>query len=189
MDAGRFFLGGAALNDLKEPPEFLRKMDTVLDFLTRICVFVAGSAIVAMTAIFAWLVFGRYILNDTPTWVEQVSLLIVMVIAFFGAAAGVHQHTHLSVVIFRNIVPTPVRTVFVVLSDLLMAGFGGMMFWYGIQLTQFKWNTLIPLIQWSEGLRSLPLTICGALLFLFSIGHLIRLFLGRDERQDNIDQG
>jgi len=175
--------------DQDPPPSFLRPMDQFLDLLARICVFIAGVAIVVMTAIFAWLVFGRYVLNDTPTWVEQVSLLLVMVIAFLGAAAGVHNHTHLSVVVFRNIVPSPVRTVFVVISDVLMAGFGGMMFWYGIELTKFKWNTLIPLIQWSEGLRSLPLTISGALLFLFSTGHLIRLFLGRDERQDNIDQG
>ncbi len=170
-------------------PALLRAMDRVLDLLARTCVLIAGVAIVAMTAIFAWLVFGRYVLNDTPTWVEQVSLLLVMVIAFLGAAAGVHNHTHLSVVVFRNLVPSSVRTVFVVISDILMAGFGGMMFWYGIELTQFKWNTLIPLIQWSEGLRSLPLTISGALLFLFSTGHLIRLALGRDERQDNIDQG
>lgn len=171
------------------PPAFVRSMDRILDLLARLCVLLAGIAIVLMTAIFAWLVFGRYVLNDTPTWVEQVSLLLVMVIAFLGAAAGVHNHTHLSVVIFRNIVPSSVRTVFVIISDVLMAGFGGMMFWYGIELTKFKWNTLIPLIQWSEGLRSLPLTISGALLFLFSIGHLIRLFLGRDQRQDNIDQG
>ncbi len=170
-------------------PALLRAMDRVLDLLARACVLIAGVAIVAMTAIFAWLVFGRYVLNDTPTWVEQVSLLLVMVIAFLGAAAGVHNHTHLSVVVFRNLVPSSVRTVFVVISDILMAGFGGMMFWYGIELTQFKWNTLIPLIQWSEGLRSLPLTISGSLLFLFSTGHLIRLALGRDERQDNIDQG
>ena len=120
---------------------------------------------------------------------EQVSLLLVMVIAFLGAPVGVHQHTHLSVVVFRNIVPSWVRTGFVIVSDVLMIVFGGMMFWYGIELTMFKWKTLIPLIQWSEGLRSLPLTICGALLFLFSTGHLIRLFLGRDERKDNIEQG
>lgn len=173
----------------KTSPAFLQPMDKIFDLLARICVLLAGVAIVVMTVIFAWLVFGRYILNDTPTWVEQVSLLLVMVIAFLGAAAGVHNHTHLSVVVFRNIVPTSVRTVFVFISDILMAGFGGMMFWYGIELTKFKWDTLIPLIQWSEGLRSLPLTISGALLFLFSIGHLIRLVLGQDERQDNIDQG
>ena len=168
---------------------FLRSMEGIFDLLARICVLLAGISIVVMTAIFAWLVFGRYVLNDTPTWVEQVSLLLVMVIAFFGAAAGVHHHTHLSVVIFRNIVPNSVRTLFVIVTDILMAGFGGMMFWYGVELTKFKWNTLIPLIQWSEGLRSLPLTISGALVFLFSVGHMIRLFMGRDQRQDNIDQG
>ncbi|MEM7472224.1 MAG: TRAP transporter small permease [Pseudomonadota bacterium] len=177
------------MQDPETKPAFLRHMDRLFDLLARLCVLLAGVSIVVMTAIFAWLVFGRYVLNDTPTWVEQVSLLLVMVIAFLGAAAGVHNHTHLSVVIFRNIVPRKVRSVFVFVSDVLMAGFGGMMFWYGIELTQFKWNTLIPLIQWSEGLRSLPLTISGALLFLFSTGHLIRLFMGRDERQDNIDQG
>lgn len=177
------------MRDSKTINSIVRLMDKTFGLLARISVLMAGTSIVVMTAIFAWLVFGRYVLNDTPTWVEQVSLLLVMVIAFFGAAAGVHNHTHLSVVIFRNIVPSAVRTAFVVISDLLMAGFGGMMFWYGVELTKFKWGTLIPLIQWSEGLRSLPLTISGALVFLFSVGHLIRLFLGRDERQDNIDQG
>jgi TRAP-type C4-dicarboxylate transport system permease small subunit len=177
------------MRNTKTPPAFLGKMDRTFDFLARICTVIAGTAIVVMTVIFAWLVFGRYVLNDTPTWVEQVSLLLMMVMAFFGAAVGIHEHTHLSVVVFRNIVPTSVRTVFVVVTDFLLAGFGGMMFWYGIELTRFKWNALIPLIQVSEGLRSLPLTICGALIFLFSTGHLIRLFLGQDKRQDNIDQG
>jgi TRAP-type C4-dicarboxylate transport system permease small subunit len=164
-------------------------MDRLYDFFAKICVILAGTSIVVMTVIFAWLVFGRYVLNDTPTWVEQVSLLLVMVIAFLGASVGVHEHTHLSVVIFRNLVPARVRTVLVVISDCLMAGFGGMMFWYGLELTKFKWNTLIPLIQVSEGFRSLPLTICGLFVFLYSIGHLIRIYLGLDKRQDNIDQG
>lgn len=170
-------------------PAFARQMDRAFDLISRACLLLGGLALVVMTSIFAWLVFGRYVLNDTPTWVEQVSLLLVMVISFLGAAAGVHQHTHLSVVLFRNLVPSWLRTIFVFVSDGLMAGFGVLMLWHGIELTQFKWNTMIPLIQWSEGLRSLPLTVCGALLFLFSIGHLIRLLLGRDERKDNIEQG
>jgi len=166
---------------------FLRKMDAVFNLLTRLCFLVAGISIVVMTVIFAWLVFGRYVLNDTPTWVEQASLLLVMVIAFLGAAAGVNQDTHLSVVIFRNLVPSPLRTVFAAVTDVLMAVFGMMMFWYGAELTIFKWNSMIPLIDLPEGMRALPLTICGLLVFLFSTGHLIRLFLGRDEREDNIE--
>ena len=177
------------MTEQKPPPRYLQLLEKLSDMISQVCLILAGAALVIMTTIFAWLVFGRYVLNDTPTWVEQVSLLLVMVIAFFGAAVGVHQHTHLSVVVFRNIVPSWLRTIFVFISDVLMAVFGAMMFWYGTELTIFKWNTLIPLIQWSEGLRSLPLTICGALLFLFSLGHLIRLFLGRDERKDSIEQG
>ena len=169
------------------PPAYLQILDKVSDLTAKICLVVAGIALVVMTVIFAWLVFGRYVLNDTPTWVEQVSLLLVMVIAFLGAAVGVHKNTHLSVVIFRSMAPAWLRTGFVVITDTLMIVFGGLMFWHGIELTMFKWNTQIPLLQLSEGLRSLPLVICGALLVLFSSCHLIRLFLGRDTRKDSVD--
>lgn len=166
---------------------FLRKMDAVFNLLTRLCFLIAGLGLVVMTVIFAWLVFGRYVLNDTPTWVEQASLLLVMLIAFLGAGAGVNQNTHLSVVLFRNMVPASVRTVFAAVTDIIMAIFGALMFWYGAELTLFKWNSMIPLIHVPEGLRAVPLTICGVLVFLFSTGHLIRLVLGRDEREDNIE--
>ena len=175
------------MSKVSESPSFLKGMDTVFDLLTRVCQILAGIAIVGMTLLFAWLVYGRYVLNDTPTWVEQVSHLLLMVIAFLGAAAGVRQDTHLSVVLFRTLVPSWLRTGFVLVTDLLMAGFGGLMFWYGLELTRFKWSALIPLIQLPEGLRSLPLTVCGALVFVFSIGHMIRLVLGRDDRVDSIE--
>ena len=37
-----------------------------------------------------------------------------------------------------------------------------------------------------EGLRSLPLTIGGGLILVFSLAHLVRLALGRDARSDTI---
>ena len=80
------------MRDQKPPPAFLRFMDKSYDLIAGLCTFIAGVSLVVMTTIFAWLVFGRYVLNDTPTWVEQVSLLLVMVIAFLGAAVGIHQN-------------------------------------------------------------------------------------------------
>ncbi len=93
-----------------------------------------------------------------------------MVIAFLGAAVGVHEHTHLAVTALRSAVPAWLRTVFVVITDLMMAGFGLLMMWYGGQLTIFKWGSQIPLIHLPEGLRSLPLAIGGGLILLFSLG-------------------
>ena len=163
-------------------PSVLDRLDTVLDALATLCRVVTGIALVVLTAIFGWLVFGRYVLNATPTWVEQASLLLVMTIAFLGAAVGVHENTHLSVGTFRDIAPGPVRTAFVVATDLLLAAFGSLMLVYGAQLTLFKWGSTIPLIRLPEGLRSLPLTIGGGLIVLFAFGHLLRLATGRDRR-------
>jgi len=163
-------------------------MDTILDALAAICKFVTGTALVVLTVIFGWLVFGRYVLNATPTWVEQVALLLVMTIAFLGAAVGVHENTHLSVTFLRTSVPARVKTVLVIATDLALAGFGGLMLWYGAQLTMFKWSSMIPLIHVPEGLRSLPLTIGGGLILLFAAGHLVRLATGRDARSDDIEE-
>ena len=175
------------MNDTPELPQGLRALERVFDAIVWICRVIAGVALVVMTVIFGWLVFGRYVLNDTPTWVEQYALLLVMLIAFLGAAVGVRENTHLSVVAFRTLVPARVRTLFVIFSDLFMAVFGALMLWYGALLTQFKWNSLIPLIQISEGYRSLPLTVAGGLILVFPLGHLTRVFLGRDTRIDHIE--
>ena len=162
-------------------------VDKAFRGLVALCRIVTGVALVAMTVLLGYQVFGRYVLNDTPTWVDPLSLLLVMLIAFLGAGIGVYENTHLAVVVFRNIASKRIRTIMVVLTDLLMAVFGGLMCWYGWQLSMFKWNTLIPMIQWPEGLRTMPLTVCGGMVLLFSIGHLVRLFLGRDHRVDNIE--
>lgn len=170
-----------------EEPAALVFMDKVFGMIVWLFKIVTGVALVLMTVLMGYQVFGRYVLNDTPTWVDPLALLLVMVIAFLGAAIGVKEHTHLAVAVFRGIVPAKVRTVMVIVTDLIMATFGGLMLWYGTELTIFKWGTLIPLIQWTEGLRSLPLTICGGLVLLFSLGHLTRVFLGRDARVDSIE--
>ena len=174
------------MQETETDPVILRVVDRALNALAWICRVLTGVALVFMTATFGWLVFGRYVLNATPTWVEQTSLLLVMVIAFLGAAVGVHENTHLSVNVLRAALPDRVRLALVVVSDLMLAGFGVLMLWYGAKLTLFKWGSQIPLLHLPEGLRSLPLTIGGGLILLFSLGHLLRLALGRDTRSDII---
>ncbi|MEL7302256.1 MAG: TRAP transporter small permease [Pseudomonadota bacterium] len=163
-------------------PRALRLIETVLDGLSRLCLLLTGIALVVLTVIFGWLVFGRYVLNATPTWVEQAAFLLVMMIAFLGAAIGVRENTHLSVSLFRDALPRKAQLVVLGVTDLLMGLFGALMFWFGGQLTLFKWGSLIPLIQVPEGLRSLPLTVGGGLILLFSLGHLVRLVTGTDRR-------
>jgi TRAP-type C4-dicarboxylate transport system permease small subunit len=158
---------------------FYRALDLICHGSLLIC----GTAMVFLTTIFGWLVYGRYVLNATPTWVEQVSLLLVALIGFLGASTGVHERSHLGVSFFRDIAPRPVRLAMEVVSYVIMAVFGAVMMVHSYALVLFKWDTEIPLIHLPEGLRAVPLTLCGALCLLYSVGHLIRFFTG--ERLDD----
>ncbi len=39
--------------------------------------------------------FGRYVLNDTPTWAEALALVLVLWVTMFGAAVGVRDAGHI----------------------------------------------------------------------------------------------
>jgi len=167
-------------------PQKPSRFDKLLDTISRISMIVTGVALVVLTVIFGWLVFGRYVLNATPTWVEQVSLLLVALIGFVGASVGIHEKTHLSVSYFRDISPPRIKWFFEGLSHLIIAVFGGVMAVYSWQLVQFKWGTAIPLIHVPEGLRAVPIMICGVAIMLYAIGHLIRFFK-HTEKSNDID--
>ena len=162
-------------------------LDAAIAALALLCKVLTGTGLVLLTGMFGWLVWGRYVLNDTPTWVEQVSLLLVMLITFLGAAVGVHENTHLGVSYFREIAPRRLRLVFVVVSHVVMAGFGGLMAWHSHTLVLFKWGSQIPLIHLPEGLRAIPIMLCGGLVCLFSLAHLLALARGRPAKQSLVE--
>ncbi|GFE66085.1 hypothetical protein KIN_31590 [Litoreibacter roseus] len=133
-----------------------------------------------MLAAFGWLVFGRYVLNNTPTWVEQLSLVLICYIVFLGAAAGVRENTHLKVSFICQAMPAKVQWVLRLAVDLAVCAFGVVMFFACLELMAFGWDTKLPMLQVPESVRTLPVAICGALICLFAAARV----LGRLERKE-----
>lgn len=156
-------------------PRLSRVLTAINNLLATTCMNLAGIGLVILTVIFGWLVFGRYVLNSTPTWVEQVALLLVVFIAFLGASAGIQEKTHLNVDVVTIRMPPVIKATLHAIVYLTLAGFGIFLAVYGFKLTQFKWGSQIPLLGWSEGIRVLPLFIGGMLITLFSVGHLLAM--------------
>lgn len=142
--------------------------EKVLDWLTWACMLVAGTLLVILVAIFGWLVFGRYILNSTPTWVEQWSLIIVAYVTFLGAAVGIRRGTHLSIDFVREAMPDRARATLHFLSDAMLIVFGAFMAWQGWLLVATNLNRVVPLINISESWRAAPVMVCGILIVLFA---------------------
>ncbi len=145
----------------------------LLNFFRNTCVAVSSISLIVIVVTFAYLVWGRYIINDTPTWVEQLALVLICYITFLGAAAGVHDDTHLGVDFIRESLPAKPRFIVHLFADLMVAILGAIMFVAASELVQFGWSTKLPMLDIPEGVRTLPMAICGALMFLFSCHRLI----------------
>ncbi|WP_438767079.1 TRAP transporter small permease [Kushneria sp. TE3] len=145
----------------------------LLDGLAHLCIVVSGTLLVFLIVSFGWLVYGRYVLNNTPTWVEQSSLLIVVYITCLGAAAGVRHNTHLSIDMVREALPAIPRAIMCYLADLFVLVFGVFMAWQGTNLVLDNTTRAIPMIGLSESWRAAPLAICGALMVLFAGANIV----------------
>lgn len=141
--------------------------DRALSRISTACLLASSAALVVLIATFGWLVFGRYVLNVTPTWVEQLALVLVCWIAFLGSATGVREDTHLGVTFIREAMPTQIRRALRVLVDVIMALFGLVMAISCYELALFGWDTLLPMLNVPESVRITPAVICGALMFAF----------------------
>jgi len=153
---------------MSEHSRLVRLVEMILDRVRGLCILIASCALVVLIATFGWLVFGRYVLNATPTWVEQLALLLICYIAFIGAAAGIREDSHIGVTLFRDMMPVPIQKILLIGIDLILAAFGGIMVFAGITLMQFGWSTLLPMLNIPESFRTLAITSCGGLILLFA---------------------
>jgi TRAP-type C4-dicarboxylate transport system permease small subunit len=163
----------------------LRVLATTLGTFATIALWVSGAGLVIMTAAIGWQVFGRFVLNDTPTWTEPVSLLLMLYYILLAAAVGVHERFHLSLDLFRSLVPEATRRGFDIVNHLVVGGFGLAMAWYGAALVRATWAAKIPVLDLPQGVSYLPLPLAGGLIALFALEHLLILLSGQPDHGDD----
>lgn len=141
--------------------------------LSFLCLVAAGIGLVAMTLIVAWTVFGRYVLNATPTWGEPTSLFLMLWFILLGGAVGVRELDHMGFDIALHYAQGKWRAFLVVVNEVLVALFGVAMVYYGTQLAAKVWSDRLPMIGISKGWDYVPIVAGGVLVLLFSIEKLL----------------
>lgn len=158
----------------------MRAFSRALDILSAVTVGLAGIALVGLVAMMGWLVFGRYVLNDTPTWIERAATLAILSIAMPVAAVGVRERFHLSVLGVRESLPRPVQRWIALACDVLMGAFGAGMAWWSWELVGTVQNFRIPLLGISQGWTYAPMVLGGALMVLYAIEQVLKDFLATE---------
>lgn len=152
---------------------------SLLSLYCRAMAAIARAISVASAVLMAWLiaitgyqVFGRYVLNDSPTWVERAALLTIVYVALPMAAVGIRQRFHMSVTILVQYLNARWSRIIDLLCDLALGFFGIAMAWYGGVIAERVWASKMSVLPLPEGVTYLPLVFSGILILLFSLEHL-----------------
>lgn len=143
--------------------------------LAKASLMVASAGLIAIIVCVLYQVFGRYVLNDTPTWAEQLALLLVSYVTMLGTAVGVRDAGHIGLESFLVLAPEGLRRKLELLIHVLLACFGASMIYYGSILAMDQWNEQLPTLGVPDGFRYLPILIAGVMITLFSIEHFLAI--------------
>ncbi|QKK17708.1 TRAP transporter small permease [Rhizobium indicum] len=162
----------------------------VVNFLTRLSnatLWLAGTGLVLMTVFVAWQVFCRYVLNDSPSWTEPGSVMLMSWFIFLGAAVGIRENNHLGFDVLLYVLPKSGKRVLRMISDVVILAFGAGMIWYGGALISLTWNTTLPSLGISGAFDYLPLAGGGVLAVVFSLERIV-LRLAGEPIDDALDE-
>lgn len=150
---------------LAPDPAYVRWMDR----LYIACIWLAGAAIFLMSLIIPWGVFTRYVLGTGSQWPEPIAILLMMIFTFIGAATAYRAGGHIAVTMLTDLLPAPLRGLFEVIVDLLMAVISAFVVWYGVRLCLETWGQSISELPWlpvGATYAAVPLGAAATLLFV-----------------------
>jgi TRAP-type C4-dicarboxylate transport system permease small subunit len=143
----------------------------------------AGAGLLIMTLIISWQVFARYVLNASPAWAEQASLLLMIWYVMFAAAAGVREGFHIRIAVFEDAMPPHLRRYIQMLGHSVVGLFGVAMAIWGTELTVATWEHVIPTLGLPRGVAYIPFPIAGVLMLGFSVEQILARARGTEVRR------
>ncbi|MEX2519422.1 MAG: TRAP transporter small permease [Paracoccaceae bacterium] len=144
----------------------------LFDRLAAAVVFISAIALILLVAFTGWQVWGRYVLNDTPTWTEKMALLLILCVSLPMAAVGLRENFHLGIAFIAELAPAGAQRWIESLNALILGGFGVAMIFGSWPLVIGTWGRAIPLIGLPQGLQYVPLIIAGVLIVAFMVERL-----------------
>ena len=147
--------------------------------LSKACLMLAVALLLAVIACVQWQVFGRYVMNDTPTWAEALAMLLVLFVTAFGLAVGVRDSGHVGLESMVALLPEAWQRRIELLIHALVGLFGALMTYGGWVWASAKWGEKKPMLPVPDGIDYVPMVIAGVLIVLFSIEHVVANLRGQ----------
>ncbi len=154
--------------------------DGILNIFSKIVEFVTGLLLTSIVLIISWQVLTRVILKVTPSWSEEISMILVVWFGMLGAGLGVRDKSHLAVEFLVRIMPDGLKQFFFRLSYALICCFSIVMVVAGFRLYSFVMahGEINPATGIPVGYTYFAIPVAGIFIFLHSLRHIIDLMAG-----------
>lgn len=144
--------------------------------VAHLAIGIAAAALLGLVVVQGWQVIARYVLNDSPSWTEPVTVLLLATAMSLGAAVGVHTNRHFGFYLLHDHMKPWVRRAVDVLAPLVIFGIGSVLAYWGAVLLLDGWSIKAAGADLPQSINYLPLSIGGALMALFALNNLMNVF-------------
>ncbi|MFM0737625.1 TRAP transporter small permease [Paraburkholderia xenovorans] len=151
------------------------------DFLFRLLVVVASVSLAVLCLLVIYSVVMRYVFSDAPDFVEPIALLLVIVIAMFGAALKVREGGHIGLDSLVTKLPPKGQTVAHAFQHLCLIALAVAIFFGCLQMAETTMDDRIPILGLPEALRYVIPVIASVCIALFSFENLLALFVQKQK--------
>lgn len=146
------------------------------DFLFRVLVILASVSLAVLSLLVIYSVVLRYVFSDAPDFVEPIALLLVIVIAMFGAALKVREGGHIGLDSLVKKLPPKGQLVATAFQHVCLIVFAAAVFFGCLQMVEATADDRIPIIGLPESLRYCIPVFASVCIAMFSIENLLALF-------------
>ncbi|MFQ3621159.1 MAG: TRAP transporter small permease, partial [Spirochaetales bacterium] len=121
-----------------------------------------------LSILVSWQVFARYVLKDSPYWVEEAVVTGMMWVGLLGAAACVWTGSHMSLELLVKRLPEKVKMYTEILIDLSIASFAWFLITQGYVLAEVTMTSQMSTIPLPLGVTYIVIPISGGFMILFA---------------------
>jgi TRAP-type C4-dicarboxylate transport system permease small subunit len=144
-----------------------------LDRLERFITAVTAAVMILLSVLICWQVFSRYVLNSSPFWIEEISVVSMMWIGLLGAAGCVWTESHMSLELVVSRLPEKIRVWLRSAVDIVVGLFSCFLFERGIFLVQRTMSGTLATLSIPLGYTYLVLPIAGGLMTIFAFSRAV----------------
>jgi len=151
----------------------------IMKGLDRFLFVAIGFLLAAMVVDVAIQAFFRYVIENPPTWTEELARFLFAWQIFLGAGLAFGRGSHIVVDALLMVLPSGGRRLLAVVTGVIALGFLAVLIWLGIRMVQLTSDTYSTAMHLNMGVVYASLPFGAAISAMYVVIHLVNVVRGK----------